>query len=530
MAPVTTTYASTQEAVPVRIVPKVEALRARLVAPLPDDGIWGWLGPLIVTAIAGFTRFWHLGRPHNFVFDETYYAKDGWALLHYGAEQDYVKGADAKILAGNTGTDIFTGKPAYVVHPPFGKWMIGVGEKLFGFTPFGWRFAAALTGTLAVLLIARIGRRLFRSTLLGCVAGLLMTVDGMAYVHARIALLDPLLMFWVLAAFGALVVDRDKARLAFAERVANQPARLFGPGMGLRPWRLLAGVCLGLACGTKWNGLFFVMAFGLMTVFWDAGARKAVGVRMPRIGAVLRDAGPAFVSLVLVGFVTYLLCWTGWFLGDDRAYLRNYAATHPGPALVPDALYSLWHYHVEVYKFNTNLHSFHPYKSNPWSWLVMGRPTSYFYEGKTEGVEGCQVAECSKAIVALGNPTVWWAALLSLPVLGWLWAARRDWRAGAILSGIAGGYLPWFYYSDRTIYTFYAIAFLPYLVLAVTMVLGLVLGPPGATGARRQYGASAVGAYLLLAVANFFWLLPVLSAEVIPRTDWLRRMWLRSWI
>jgi dolichyl-phosphate-mannose-protein mannosyltransferase len=117
-----------------------------------------------------------------------------------------------------------------------------------------------------------------------------------------------------------------------------------------------------------------------------------------------------------------------------------------------------------------------------------------------------------------------------LPVLGWLWTARRDWRAGAILSGIAGGYLPWFYYADRTIYTFYAIAFLPFLVLGVTMVLGLVLGRPDASGSRRQYGASAVGAYLLLAVANFFWLLPVISAEVIPRTDWLRRMWLRSWI
>jgi dolichyl-phosphate-mannose--protein O-mannosyl transferase len=160
----------------------------------------------------------------------------------------------------------------------------------------------------------------------------------------------------------------------------------------------------------------------------------------------------------------------------------------------------------------------------------MGRPTSYFYESKAEGVEGCQVKECSKAIVALGTPTIWWAAVLCVPVVLWLWAARRDWRAGAILAGIAAGYLPWFHYAHRTIFTFYAIAFLPWLVLAVTMVLGLVLGPRGSPPARRQYGASAVGAYVLLAIANFFWLLPVLSAEVIPRTDWIRRMWLRSWI
>ena len=36
------------------------------------------------------------------------------------------------------------------------------------------------------------------------------------------------------------------------------------------------------------------------------------------------------------------------------------------------------------------------------------------------------------------------------------WALGRDWRAGAILAGYAGGYLPWFLVGDRTIYQFYA--------------------------------------------------------------------------
>ena len=529
MARVTTQVdAPPRVAPPERVTPRLEQLRERLVTPMPQDGKWGWFGPLIVMVIGGITRFWRLGDPHSFVFDETYYAKDGYSMLRFGVEQEYVKGADAKILNGNH--DVFTGSPEYVVHPPVGKWMIAVGEKLFGFTPFGWRFAAAVTGTLAILLIARIARRLFRSTLLGCVAGLLMVVDGMAFVHGRIALLDPLLMFWVLAGFGALVVDRDKTREALATRAAGMPIGRFGPWMGFRPWRLVAGVCLGLATGTKWSGVFFLAAFALMSVLWDSGARKVIGARLPHLGALVRDAPLAFCSLVLVALATYLLSWTGWFLGGSHAYFRNWSDAHPGPWFVPGPLYSLWHYHVEVYRFNTQLRAFHPYKSNPWSWLVMGRPTSYFYESKSEGVEGCQVAECSKAIVALGTPTVWWAAVLCLPVVGWLWAARRDWRAGAILAGIAAGYLPWFYYQQRTIFTFYAIAFLPFLVLAVTMVLGLVLGPPGAPSSRRQYGASAVGAYVLLAIANFFWLLPVLSAEVIPRADWLRRMWLRSWI
>ncbi len=224
-------------------------VRERLTPPMPTDVLWGWLGPLLITAVAGVLRFWDLGRPKAFIFDETYYAKDAWSLLHFGVEQDYIRPAhkgdpdpaNAKILAGNL-HGLWTGDPSYVVHPPGGKWMIAIGEQLFGFTPFGWRFVVAVTGTLAVLMVARIGRRLFRSTLLGCVAGLLLTVDGMEYVHSRTALLDPLLMFWALAAFGALVVDRDRTRARLAARLDDALGARFGPGLGLRPWRLAAGL------------------------------------------------------------------------------------------------------------------------------------------------------------------------------------------------------------------------------------------------------------------------------------------------
>lgn len=512
-------------------------VRERLSPPMPSDRLWGWVGPLVITAIAGVLRFWDLARPRAFVFDETYYAKDAWSLLHFGAEQNYIK-ADTKdgpdpanqaILAGNP-DGLWTGDPSYVVHPPGGKWMIALGEQLFGMTPFGWRFTVAVTGTLAVLLTARIARRLFRSTLLGCVAGLLLTVEGLAYVHSRTALLDPLVMFWALVAFGALVVDRDFARARLGARLTAAATGRFGPYLGFRPWRVVAGVALGLACSSKWSGLWFVAVFGLMTVAWDMGARRTAGVRRPWIGAVVRDALPAFASLVLVAAAVYLATWTGWFLGGDRAYLRDWAETHPAPWRVPDALWSLWHYHQEAWKFHTGLTTFHPYRSNPWGWLVLARPVSYFYEGPTLGEKGCAVDTCSQAITALGTPAIWWASLLALPVLLYLWAGRRDWRAGAILAGVAAGYLPWFLFQERTIYSFYAVAFAPYIVMAVTMCLGLVLGGATASPIRRQWGAAAAGSYVVLAVANFAWLLPVLSAEVIPYADWARRMWWKSWI
>src|SRR6266700_3769165 len=55
---------------------RIAALRARLVTPMPDDRLWGWIGPLLVTLFAALLRFNRLSVPNAVMFDETYYAKD----------------------------------------------------------------------------------------------------------------------------------------------------------------------------------------------------------------------------------------------------------------------------------------------------------------------------------------------------------------------------------------------------------------------------------------------------------------------
>jgi dolichyl-phosphate-mannose--protein O-mannosyl transferase len=133
-------------------------------------------------------------------------------------------------------------------------------------------------------------------------------------------------------------------------------------------------------------------------------------------------------------------------------------------------------------------------------------------------------------VLAIGTPVIWWASILALLVcLGW-WLTRRDWRAGAVLTGVAAGWLPWFLFADRTQFSFYAVAFVPFLVLAITLCLGLILGPVHATATRRAVGAAVAGAYVLGALVNFAYLYPVLAAQVIPYGSWLSRMWYHGWI
>ncbi|QGV80188.1 dolichyl-phosphate-mannose--protein mannosyltransferase [Streptomyces ficellus] len=517
--------------------------------PALADRLWrlsAWGGPLLVALVAGLLRFWHLGEPHAVIFDETYYAKDAWALINQGYEGSWPKDVDASILADPGAVAVPAG-PGYVVHPPVGKWVIGAGEWLFGFDPFGWRFMVAVLGTLSVLMLCRIGRRLFRSTFLGCLAGALLAVDGLHFVMSRAALLDQVLMFFVLAAFGCLLIDRDWARSRLAAALPVDADGVLRPDaavaetlrLGWRPWRLAAGLTVGLAAATKWNGLYVLAAFGVMTVLWDVGARRTAGAFRPYAAVVRRDLLPAFVSTVPVAIVTYVVSWSGWIL-TDKGYFRNWAATEGRDSswswLFPDWWRSLWHYESEVYRFHINLTSGHTYESNPWSWLVLGRPVSYFYEDPAAGRDGCPAdatEKCAREVLAIGTPLLWWAACFAVLYVLWRWFFRRDWRAGAIACAVAAGWVPWFLYQERTIFLFYAVVFVPFLCLAVAMMAGAMLGPPGPDGTaerRRTIGAVATGVLVLLIIWNFIYFWPLYTGQSIPMDDWRDRMWLDTWV
>ena len=126
------------------------------------------------------------------------------------------------------------------MQPEVGKYLIAVGEWAFGLSPFGYRVASAVFGSLAILLMCRIARRLTRSTLLGCIAGLLLSLDGMEFVLSRTGILDIFLMFFVLAASGAMLADRGVSRARLAQAVVLRPGDAAGPGLGIRKWRVAA--------------------------------------------------------------------------------------------------------------------------------------------------------------------------------------------------------------------------------------------------------------------------------------------------
>src|SRR5712691_3303946 len=518
------------------------SLRDRLVPPMPPASFWGWAGPLLVTLFGGFLRFYRLSAPHAVVFDETYYVPDAYGILKHGVELNAVDSAKNRNvvdhLLAHGSTHILTNTGEYVVHPPLGKVMIAVGEWLFGLTPFGWRFVVALVGTLSILMISRIARRMTRSTMLGCIAGLLMSLDALELVLSRTAILDIFVMFWVLAAFGMLVLDRDamRARLADAAMAAGDAGAGIagvelaggGPNLGIRWRRVLAGIFLGLACASKWNGVWFLFAFAIMAIAWDLGARRAAGYRDRLTGALRSDAVWLPLTFGVIPFAAYTASWSGWF-ASSLGYDRNWAALGGNHTPIWSTLDSWYQYQKSVLGFGLGLSSHAGYVSEPWGWLALARPVSFFYGAP----KGCGASSCSQEVLAIGTPAIWWASMAAIAFCLVWWISRRDWRAGTVLVGVAAGWLPWFWFAwhdNRTEYYFYAIAFLPFLVIAITLCLGLIIGPTNATPGRRAVGAVIVGAYLLLVLANFAFMYPVLTAQVLPYEFWRQRMWFSSWI
>lgn len=522
---------------------RLAVLRARLAVPMPDDRPWGWLGPLLVTAFGTFLRFNRLRVPRAIVFDETYYAKDAWSILHHGVEWIPLSNADALIQAGHT--NIFApcnGTSAcgeYVVQPEVGKLLIAWGEWLFGLNSFGWRFATAVFGSLAILLMCRIARRMTRSTLLGCIAGLLMSLDGLEFVLSRTGILDIFLMFFVLAAFGCVLIDRDVSRARLAEGVARGDGGELGPRLGIRRWRVAAGLFLGLAVGTKWDAVWYIIGFAALGTAWDVGARRAAGLKSFGRGA-FRETRWLPLTFGAIPLAVYLASWSGWF-ATSTGFDRDYAQLHGVKIPVISALYSLYEYHYQAIKFGIGLSSRHFYQSQPWDWLLITRPVAFYYECYTGPVAGpsnyCPKhytgPQWSQEVLALGTPAIWWGSMLALLFcLGW-WLLHRDWRAGAVLCGVVAGWLPWFPLVSRTKFYYYALLFEPFLILSIVLCLGLILGPASASMLRRAVGALIVGTYVLCVLLMFWYFYAILAAQVIPYADWYHHMWYRigqGWI
>ena len=420
-----------------------------------------WVYALGFGAFGLILRFWNLDSPKGKIFDEVYYAANAQSLLENGVE------IDSK-----------TGLAQFIVHPPTGKWLIAIGIKLFGYNEFGWRSAAALVGSISIILMYFTAKKLFNNRFLSVLAASLISMDRLHLVHSRVALLDIFLLFFI-----------QIAVLAFLHQ---------------KYW--ISTLALGLATSVKWSGLYVLIALAFLVLVTDFRKHRFLGSDQPFRELVRRNLLFRFLQFAIFPTFVYVASWFGWF-ATNNGWDRNFSS---------NPLLSFWHYHVEILNFHTELRDPHPYSANPWSWLIQGRPTSFFYETP----KNCGGINCSQEILALGTPVLWWAATIALLVTIGIWVSRRDWQAEILLIVIGASYLPWFAIQERTMFSFYAVAFEPFILLTLVFVVSKIV--------KTQRKVAAI--LVAIVLANFLYFLPIFLGLPLTYNSWHDRMWLPSWI
>ncbi len=348
---------------------------------------------------------------------------------------------------------------------------------------------------------------------------------------SRVALLDNFLMLFALIGFIAILMDRGwtKRRLdLWLDRKGGD----WGPAIWWRPWLIAAGVAFGAAAAIKWNGIYFLAAMAIYTLAVDAAARRRAGIPFWLSGTIFKQAPVSFLLTVPAAVFTYLVTWAGWFAtsgGYNRQWAQGDGNAWTGIlSWVPLTLQSFWHFEVSVYNYHVGESRPHPYQANPLTWLFLIRPTSMYYQGFGEGDNGC-VSICGESISGIANPIIWWAATAAALYLVYRLIRFREWRVGLILAGLGAGYLPWLMYLNRTVFQFYTIAFEPYLILALTAVIGIVLGNARDPAWRRLLGIRIVVIFLVFAIAisAFFW--PIWTGARLDYFWLSAHWWLPTW-
>lgn len=410
-----------------------------------------------VTALGAVLRFYRLSYPHRYVFDETYYARDACLYLGRGMAFCHAPGPTEQST----------------VHPELGKWLIALGEWLWGYNPFGWRVMAALFGTAVILVVYLLGRRLF-GRWGGAIAGLLAATDLVLIAQSRRGMLDIFLTFFVVLGFWFLVLDH--------ERILR--VRAAGGGRLQIGWRLAMGVAFGAAIAVKWSGVLALGGAALALIAWTLGTRRYLrrNGRPPAGPGVVAELAASACALGVPAAAVYLAAYAAWFKA------HHFSLTAFGRLQASMALYHL------------DLRVPNPFQTRAWTWPFVIRPMAYWHMAGHEQAH---------QVILTANPLVWWAALPAGVWFLYRAAMRRGGPEPIVMVGWLGQYLPWLVVA-RPLFFFYMTPVAPFMDLALA-------GSLVALAARSAFRRRLVIVYLVgtLVVAAYFY--PGLIGALHPR-------------
>jgi Gpi18-like mannosyltransferase len=414
---------------------------------------------------------------NSMYFDEIYFARTAYEHLH-------------KM------------EPYENTHPPLGKLLMAAGVKVFGMTPFGWRFAGALAGVILVVTMFFMGRLLFGTREAGLLCSALMGLDFMTYVQSRLATVDIFAVLFIVLMYYFMF------RFYLMAEVAHKRAMID---------LALSGLFFGLGAATKWLCLYGGLGLGIIYLHRLYRESRSLPLQKTPQGKDKKrkqqDAvpiRPLLIKYALYGLVFFVALPIVIYTMSFIPFMML-----PGPG---HDLLSVFDYQIHMYQYHKSVKGSHPFASRWWQWPLIIKPM-WLYMG--EDLPAGKAA----SIVTMGNPVIWWSGLIGVLVLLYLGVVKKALPVvgGLIIVGVASNYGPWVF-VPREVYIYHFFATVPFMVLGLVYWLRLFGSVASKSVKYIPYGF--VGCSLLLFVVFY----PILSGMPIDKTYMQHLRWFNSWI
>lgn len=343
-------------------------------------------------------------------FDEIYHPRTAW---------EHIRGIE----------------PYEISHPPLGKLIMGIGIRLFGMTPFGWRFMGTLFGVGMLPLLYVFLKNLFGRTSIATCGTILLAADFMHLTQTRLATIDTYAFFFILLMYW------------FMYRYLTLPA-----GTPFRKCALplfLSGLFWGIGAASKWTviygctGLVVLYFIGLYQKVRDWPAEQP-----GRVKWVFQILGFSVLVFAVIPSAIYTLSYLPYAMAEGDTSLTGLIG-------------AMWENQKYMLSYHSGVTDSHPYASRWYQWLFDIRPILYYMDN--------DVAGYTTRFAAFVNPVVCWGGLLAVASCAVQAVRRRCARALFIFIGYLAQLVPWFFIG-RITFAYHYFPSVLFLVLALCYV------------------------------------------------------------
>lgn len=344
---------------------------------------------VLIISFAFFSRIIRIHVPERYIFDEVYHAVTAKLIARNDARAYEWWN---KPVEENTAVDW--------LHPPYAKYTQAFFINMYGENSFGWRVSSVIFGVLVIIMVYKLSYELFEDKNLSLLATFLASMDGLLLAQSRIAMNDIHVTFFILLTFLAYIRYKKQNKIYLL---------------------IATGICIGLAIGTKWSGLFALMTI----LFFEGTTYLKDGVEQLKNG-IKEKTNPLLTffktlqlkkivllifTLIILPISMYLLSYSQMFAQGKSLFCHKQESIR-GECYFERVQIGDWKWegyishfaelHRQIWWYQTNLEATHGYQSRPYQWFLNLKPV-WFHVDYQDGKIGNIYAQGNTALFWIGD-------------------------------------------------------------------------------------------------------------------------------